>query len=255
MSKDEKQTLGSFLKEVELSESELLELVRRERTEGEDFSYNFKMEIEADLKLLKNRRDKKKDEKLVGDSTLFNTHTALVARSYQSKNQIKLKGDKNGSEREVKMLNEVLNEDNEAPEMKALRYYIYNDKFATGVAIIGRAGWNGVYKRNVFQIINPLTWVMDPSGDYFTGNYRYTGFFAIKTREQIREMGVDPNELVSKSFEDGAIEQKERMQRMMGLYPEQYGREIFDVYYHFTHVGERKAYVVTCNLDSVIIDA
>lgn len=163
MYKEKEINLNSFLKEIKLSEEELLEQVRRERTEGEDFSYNFKMEIEADLKLLKNKRDKKKDEKLVGDSTLFNTHTALVARSYQSKNQIKLKGDKNGAEREVKMLNEVLNEDNESPAMKAMRYYIYNDKFATGVAIVGRAGWDGVYKRNVFQIINPLTWIMDPA--------------------------------------------------------------------------------------------
>ena len=100
-----------FLRKLWITEWELLEIVRRERNEGEDFSYNFKQEIEIDLKLLKNKRDKKKDEKLVGDSTIFNTHQALVARSFQSKNQIKLKGDKNGAEREVKMLNEVLNED------------------------------------------------------------------------------------------------------------------------------------------------
>lgn len=94
------------------------------------------------MKLLKNRRDKKKDEKLVGDSTLFNVHTALVSRSFQSKNQIKLKGDKSGTDREIKMLNAVLNEDLETAEMKALRYYIYNDKFAIGVSIIGRIGWD-----------------------------------------------------------------------------------------------------------------
>lgn len=254
MEKEEKLELEWFLKEIKMTEEDLLSQVRNERQEGEDYSYNFKMEIEADLKLLKNKRDKKKDEKLVGDSTLFNTHTALVARSYQSKNQIKLKGDKNGSEREVKMLNEVLNEDNESPEMKAMRYYIFNDKFATGVAIIGRAGWNGVYKRNVFQIINPLTWIPDPSGDYFTGNYRYTGFFAIKTKSQIEEMGVEPENLISKSFENWATDQKERMQRMQGLYPD-FGKEIFDVYYHFTHIWEKKCYIVTSNVDSVIISA
>ena len=144
-----------------------MDQIRSERKEGEDFSYGFKQEIEFDLKLLKNKRDKKKDEKLVGDTTLFNNHTALLARSYQSKNQIKIRGDKNGAEREVKMLNAVLTEDNESAVMKALKYYLYYDKFATGVAIIGRNGWDGVYKRNMFQVINPLTWIMDPSGDYF----------------------------------------------------------------------------------------
>lgn len=157
-----------FLSSLGIDESELLEIIRNERTEGEDFSRDFKTEIESDLKLLKNRRDKKKDEKLVGDSTLFNTHTALVSRSYQSKNQIRLKGDKNGIEREIKMLNGALTEDLESPMMKALRYYVYNDKFATGVAIVAKSGWDGAYKRNVFQIVNPLTWIPDPSGDYFT---------------------------------------------------------------------------------------
>ena len=133
---------GFNLSGLGITEDELLEQVRRERQEGEDFSYSFKQEIEFDLKLLKNKRDKKKDEKLVGDTTLFNTHTALLARSYQSKNQIKIRGDKNGAEREVKMLNAVLTEDNESAVMKALKYYLYYDKFATGVAIVGRNGWD-----------------------------------------------------------------------------------------------------------------
>ena len=116
-----------------MSEEELLSLVRLERQRGEEYSYDFKLWIEADLKLLKNRRDKKKDEKLVGDSTLFNIHTALVARSFQSKNTIILKWDKNGIEREVKMLNAVLNEDNNSALARSLKYYRYYDKFACWV--------------------------------------------------------------------------------------------------------------------------
>ena len=243
------------LSSLGVTEDELLEQVRRERKEGEDFSYSFKQEIEFDLKLLKNKRDKKKDEKLVGDTTLFNTHTALLARSYQSKNQIKIRGDKNGAEREVKMLNAVLTEDNESAVMKALKYYLYYDKFATGVAIIGRNGWDGVYKRNTFQVINPLTWIMDPSGDYFAGNYRYTGFFAMRTRHELKEMGVDADDLIT-SYEKGAKELKERMQRVSGLAPDaDYGRELFDVYYHWTRVNGTWVYTITANLDSYLIEA
>ena len=94
------------------------------------------------MKLLKNKRDKNKDEKLVGDSTLFNTHTALVARSYQAKNNIKIKGDKNGIDREVKMLNIALNEDMETSQMKALRYFSLYDIFATGISIVAKVGWD-----------------------------------------------------------------------------------------------------------------
>lgn len=151
---------------------------------------------------MNNKRDKRKDEKLVGDSTIFNTHSALMARSYQSKNQIRLKGDKNGAEREVKMLNEVLTEDNESAAMKALRYYIYYDKFATGVSIVCRAGWDGVYKRNIFGVINPLNWIMSPNGDYFTGNYPYTGFFAIKNKNDIEAMGLKPEDIALQTFSE-----------------------------------------------------
>lgn len=119
-----------FLKAIDMDEDEILEKVRSERQDGEEFSREFKLEIEADLKLLKNRRDKKKDEKLVGDSTLFNTHNALLSRSYQAKSQIRLKGDKNGIEREIKMLNAALTEDVESAYLKALKYYLYDDKFA-----------------------------------------------------------------------------------------------------------------------------
>ena len=55
---------------------------------------------------------------------------------------------------------------------------------------------------------------MDPYGDYFIGNYNYTGFFAIKTKSQLEEMKVDTEELMNKPFAQGAIDQKERMQRM-----------------------------------------
>ena len=214
------------------------------------------MEIEADLKLLKGKRDKKKDEKLVGDSTLFNTHTALVARSYQSKNQIKFKGDKNGIEREIKMLNTAFNDDMESAEMKALRLYIYNDVFASGIAITVKTGWDGVYKRNKFEILNPLTWIMDPAGDYFTGNYKYTGFYTIKTRGQLEAEGYDPDDMISRSSTVGAIETKERMQRIIGLFPNKnYGSEIFDVYTHFTTIGTRKVFVKTANMDSILLDA
>jgi len=245
---------SEVLKKLWITEAEYLEQVRNERMEGDDFSRDYKLEIEADLKLLKNRRDKKKDEKLVGDSTLFNNHTALVARSFQSRNQIKLKADKAGAEREVKMLNNALNEDMETAAMKALRYYIYYDKFATGVAIVSRIGWDGVYKRNIFSTISPLTWIPDPQGDYFTGNYRYSGFYFIKTRKELEEEGYDVDGLLTKSYTEASQDKKERQQRIVGLLPDvQYGKDVFDVYLHFTHVNGKKVYSLTANFDDVLL--
>ena len=154
------------------------------------------------------------------------------------------------------MLNTAFNDDMESAEMKALRLYIYNDVFASGIAITVKTGWDGVYKRNKFEILNPLTWIMDPAGDYFTGNYKYTGFYTIKTRGQLEAEGYDPDDMISRSSTVGAIETKERMQRIIGLFPNKnYGSEIFDVYTHFTTIGTRKVFVKTANMDSVLLDA
>lgn len=245
---------SEVLKQLWISEEDYLQQVRDERTEWDDFSYDYKLEIEADLKLLKNKRDKKKDEKLVWDSTLFNSHTALVARSFQSRNQIKLKADKAGAEREVKMLNAALNEDMESAAMKALRYYIYYDKFATGVAIVPRIGWDGVYKRNIFSTISPLTWIPDPQGDYFTGNYRYTGFYSIKTRQELEAEGYDVDEISNKSYAESAQDKRERQQRIVWLAPEVgYLKDVFDVYLHFTHVNGVKVYSLSAGMDSTLL--
>jgi len=59
--------------------------------------------------------------------------------------------------------------------------------------------------------------------------------------------------MMTNSFYNASIEQKERMQRMIGLSPDLYGKEVFDVYYHFTIVNGKKIWVTTANLDNYII--
>lgn len=242
-----------FLKKLWITEDELLNIVRTEREEWEEFSNDFKLEIEADLKLLKNKRDKKKDERLVGDSTLFNNHTALVARSYQAINTIKFKWDKNWVEREIKMLNEALNEDMNSAYEKAQKYYLYYDKYATWISIKARIGWDWVYKRNITQIINPLTWVMDPTWDYFTWIYKYTGFYSIESKEVLKEQWYDVDNLL-KQYSEWAIEVKERMQRILGLFPDYFSQDRVDIYTHFTTINGIKCRIKTANLDSYILD-
>ena len=44
------------------------------------------------------------------------------------------------------------------------------------------------------------------------------------------------------------------MQRLWGFTTEGFGKDIFDVYTHFTHVNGKKIWVVTCNLDSYILN-
>jgi len=242
----------NFYKKLWITEEELLRLVRTERQNSEEFSYAFKLEIEADLKLLKNKRDKKKDEKLAWDSTLFNTHRALMARSYQSKNTINIKWDKgNWVEREVKMLNTVFKEDHSTSQEKAIKYYLYSDKYATWVSIKARTWWDGVYKKNKFMIVNPLTWLPQEWGDYFTGEWTYTWFFSIERIDTLEQEWFDKVDFL-REYDRWAVDTKERQQRIQWLFP-QYMKEVTDVVYSFLVVNGYKIWTRTASLDNVLL--
>jgi len=111
-----------------VDEDIVLSQVKHEREAGDKYVSERRDEIEADLVLLRNQV---KQKGKIGDTTLFNNHTALLARSFHNKVPIKFKGDKNGIDREIKMLNSVHKEDLGTPYMKALKYYEFWDKFAT----------------------------------------------------------------------------------------------------------------------------
>jgi len=246
--------MEQFYKDIWLSEEELLIRVRREREDWETFSYNYKLEIEADLKLLKNKRDKKKDEKLVWDSTLFNVHSALVARSYKASNTIKLKWEKTWVEREIKMLQSALDDDLNCPIAKALKYYKNYDKFATWVAIEARIWWDWVKKKPIFQLVDPLTWVMDPYWDYFLWEYNYTWFFGIANLEDLQKEYPDIDVYqYSTDYDKWAKEKQERLQRISWLNPE-YSNKVTDIYYHYTKVEWKWIWVKTMWMDAVILE-
>lgn len=242
----------NFYKKIWISEDELLALVRKERQNSEEFSKAYKLEIEADLKLLRNKRDKKKDEKLAWDSTLFNTHRALMARSYQSKNSINIKWDKwNGIEREVKMLNSVFKEDHSTAQEKAIKFYLYNDKFATWVAIKARTWWDWVLKKNKFMVVNPMTWLPQEWGDYFTGDWTYTWFFSLERIDALEKEWFESADFL-REYDRWAVDVKDRMNRMQGLFP-QYMKEVTDVVYSFLVVNGYKIWARTASIDTVLL--
>lgn len=241
---------NEVFKKIWIDKDELLQIVRDYREKSEDYTREIKLEIEADLKLLKQKRDKKKWD-LVWDSTLYNTHRKLITNSFQSKNTIQIKWDKwDSNQREIKMLNSVLSEDNSWARDRALKYYLFYDKFATWVGIKARTWWDGVYKRPIFTIVNPLTWLPQVWWDYFTGDYQYTGFFSIERKEKLEKEGFTD---IMKEYSEWAIEKNERMQRLHWLFPD-YWTEVVDVCYHFVEINGIKIMVRASSLDQVILD-
>jgi len=250
--------VADFLKAIKIDETDLLVTVKQERTIWDEYVGNERDEIEADLVLLRNQV---KQKGKIWDTTLFNVHTALVARSFHNKSPIKFKWDKNGIEREIKMLNSVWKEDGQTPYMKALKYYEFWDKFATWMSITAKVGWDWTYKRNLYQVINPLLAVPDPNWDYFTGNYRFIGFPTIKTKLELEAEWYDTEELQQWESVQWALSTKRDSQQDQGLNSTQ-DKGLYEVYLHFTTIAvesewetvNRKVWILTAANEKVILN-
>jgi len=251
--------VATFLKEIDTTEEELRVKIQQERSDWDTYVNTERDNIEADLVLLRNQT---KQKGKIWDTTLFNVHTALVARSFHNKSPIKFKWDKNWIERQIKMLNAAYKEDRQTPHAKATKYYEFWDKFATWLSITAKVGWDWVYKRNINQVINPLLAIPDPNGDFFTWDYRYVWFPTIKSRGQLEAEWYNTEELVTWGEAQWAIQTKRDSQADQ-WFPTVTDKDLFEVLLFFTHVTQeidwniinRKIWVLLANSESRILNA
>ena len=211
------------------NDSEILARIRERKQMGEDNIQAEKDAIEADIALIRGKKKKGK-ENLIGDFTMSTKVRNMVARSYTNKSPVYIRSTQNGNERIAKAQNKVYQEDRDTPAMKATRYYKDTDKYTTGLAILAKTGWDGKKKCPIWSRINPLLAVPDPYGDYFAWDYRYIGFYGIKSLEEMEELGWDTT--VSQDAVEGAKEAKREEQQNNGLI-QQHDKNIFDVFYYF----------------------
>lgn len=212
-----------------MDNTEILSRILEMRTMGEENIQGEKDAIEADIALIRGKKKKGK-EGLIGSFMMSTKVRNMVARSFTNKTPVYIRSTQNGNERIAKAQNKVYQEDRDTPEMKALRYYKDTDKYTTGLAILAKVGWDWKKKSPIWSRINPLLAVPDPYGDYFIGDYRYIGFYGIKSKEEMEELDWDTS--VSHDAVEWAKEFKKNEQIKNGLV-QQDDRTIFDVYYHF----------------------
>lgn len=118
--------INQFLKSVGMSKDDVLIQVSMERNRSIDFIRELRDQLQEDKNLLMNV---KKDKEAIGDSTLFNVHTNLIARSFRSNPTISFRETKEGIAREIKMLNACLKEDFSSTDHKTLKYWKEWNKF------------------------------------------------------------------------------------------------------------------------------
>ena len=250
-----KMSIEDFLSLVNMKESDVLVQVQQQKEISREFVNQKRFDLEADERLLNNQ---KANPELIGDTTLFNVHTALMARSFSDKINITFRGG-TWEEQKTETWQKMYNEDFSTPEMKMLKYQRDHDKYLYWVGIVARPGWDWIYKRNKFQAVNPKTWYPDLNGDYVTGNYSYSGFDQLKYKDELEQSWYANVDKLTpmQSWTNGAFQQKQQeqidldytaVQQQPIIYNPQY-----EVYMHFAIFNGVKAYVLTGNNEQVIL--
>lgn len=254
---DKKETVSSFLQDIWMTEWDVLIQVQHQKEISREFVRNKRREFEVDERLLFNQ---KTNPELIGDTTLFNVHTALMARSFSDKINITFRWG-TGEEQKTKTIQKMYNEDFDTPEMKMIKYQKDYDKYLYGVGIVARIGWDWIYKKNKFQVVDPKTWYPDLNWDYITGNYSYSGFDKLAYKRDLENMWYENVDKLAQPSEwiDWIEQQKQDTQEELGFeWPkesdEQYNPQ-YEIYMHFAIFNGKWCWVITGNNEQVILKA
>jgi len=118
--------LKDLIKQSGLSEQAIYDQIRDEYDRGYTLAKPLREEFKEETKLF-NYQKKNKDK--IGDSTLFNVHSALMAREYIDKPTSKFQAHSNNQKRIVNNLNLALKADMNSSYMENLIYDWKHDKF------------------------------------------------------------------------------------------------------------------------------
>lgn len=239
-----------------LKKDDILEQIQDKFDIWLQFANLIRQEFDKETKLF---NYEKKNKKKIGDSTLFNVHSAMMAREYI---------DKPASKFEwtiwqldiVNNLNTVLDMDFNTAEMENLIYDWKHDKFLRWLWIICRNGWDGTFKRPTYNIVDPRLAILDPDWDYRNGEYSFFGFQKAEYWKLLKKWWFENLDLINKnsSYWD-ATKLKEQDQMWFKLWnrSKSLDNPLIECYYHFDTFwewkNETRALVVTTDNNTEII--
>jgi hypothetical protein len=239
-----------------LDRDDVLAQVRREFERGDLLVKPKQEDFRKDLKRYYNE---KKNSDKVGDTTIYNVHSALLARTYVNSPTISFDTFNSGFDDIVANLNTAFRSDFESQDMEVCKYQQLWDALFYGVGIIAKTGWDGLQKRPTFQVVDPRMAIPDPDGDYSNNDYSYIGFLKKCYIDDLKALGYDTEEITCNSNSSTWPEDiKREDQQAANLAPtsryEHTGNDNVEVYYHYTTIGQRKYMIVTANFNTLLLD-
>lgn len=246
--------LKDLIKNSWMSESDIILQLKNEYDIGYAFAEPIREEFEKETKLFNYQ---KKNNKKLWDSTLFNVHSAMMAREYIDRPTSKF--DWTFSQRQiVNNLNAALEVDFNDSYMENIIYDWKHDKFLRGLGILVRNGWDASNLRPTFDLIDPRLAILDPNWNYRNWDYWFFGFNKLEYWKNLENWewyeNLDNVNKNSSSWEAWDLKEKDQQNfKLNSKRNRNLDNPSVEVYYHFSIFWDTRALVVTSNLRSEII--
>lgn len=252
-----------------LSEEDLLARIRINWMESWTYCSQYRNLLDNDFWLFINQKrgDPSANEagKLgkIGDSTLFNAHSAMMARDFEEEPVVKFTSNDLGQTDVCRNVNSAWSQDYSDQDLQVVDYFTKWYKNLFGVGIKSRIGWDGSLKKSKFQFVDPRIWLPDPNGNYASGDFQFTGFEQMFNFVDLKDSGYkNLDKLVPTQLTQGSeSQQKTKDQSQVSLARKTSNpveNPYYDTYWHFCYVPckdgkTRKAMFLTGNYRGIIV--
>jgi hypothetical protein len=246
-------------KDLWYSKRYVLEQINQDYDAWDQAMTSIRDKWEYQLKLYNNQKKKSKKDKL-WDTTVYNIHSALLARLYLSGVETTFDWTMVWNEHIVDNVNASFKQDMQTTEMELVKYQNLWDSLFFWIWIICKTWWDWNEKQTTFQNVDPRLWVPDPNWDYVRWKYRYIWFKQLLSKWELDSMWIYHKELrsvkSSSGWEDTAMDiliQDRQQEDVFNYDFWSWNNELFNVFSYFWQFWDKKAYIITWNDNKIIL--
>lgn len=223
------------------------------------FVNNKREEFDVNLKLYNDQKKQSSKEK-VWDTTVYNVHSALMARLYMWKTEVLFEWKEIWDEAITDNINSAYKEDFESEYMEKIKYRQIWSTLFYWVGIVAKKWWDWQEKRASFQYVDPRLWIPDPDWDYFSWEYSFTWFERLISKSELKaswlwHQDLQPIPLNWNSYKwADKIKRDDNERNWLNSYNWGSAKsEMYNIYYHWWIFWNKKALVITWNDNTLII--
>lgn len=169
---------------VTVDEQVALAQIREEIRISREYVKDKRVVFRSRLKLYNNQR---KQQDKIGDTSIFNVITTMLAIYYSDEIQVSFQGREFGDVPFAQNIENTAKFDYDEMGLDIINFETQWDRFFFGVGIRQCSEWDSVCKTPIAKSLSALSWLPDPKGGMDVKKFRYMGFEVEYTEAEMTE--------------------------------------------------------------------